>query len=92
MYKTLYVFTLKGCPQCDEAKRRLNNEKVPYNELDIDEYQDVWEEVIQKTNQDYVPVLFFDEHGGDGKIYVPNKDYDDIDGLIEIVNQNMMGE
>ena len=48
--------------------------------------------LLKKTKQDYVPTIFFDEHDGEGKIFVPDKDYKNIDELMKIIFENMGGK
>lgn len=91
MSKSLYIFTLKGCPRCDDAKKQIIKSGISYFDIDIDEYPDIWNEVVEKTKQDYVPTIFFDEHDGEGKIFVPDKDYKNIDELMKIIFENMGG-
>jgi len=92
MGNTLYVFTLNGCEQCDELKKRLNNENISYEELEITKYEGIWNEVIKKTNQDFVPTLFIDDHDGPGQLFTPMTDYSDINEMMEIIHKNFKGE
>ena len=93
MNNILYLFTLEGCSHCVEVKDRLKTENIKYKELDIDKHENIWDEVVKETEQDYVPTIFIqDDDDGSGKIYTPINDYNDIDELMTIIIENMKGD
>lgn len=94
MSKLLFVFTLGGCIHCDELKTYLNGNKFDYQEIDINEKDSIWNLVVDLTKQEYVPtIMIMDDHDINfGNIYVPIKDFNNINELIKIINENMKGD
>lgn len=90
MNKKLFIFTLKGCPQCKKIINNLKKENIDYIELEINEFEDIWNDIVLTTKQDLVPVIFIqNDEDGNGKIYVPITDYNDENELMDIIHKNM---
>ena len=92
--RIIYVFTLDGCVHCDDLKTELLNQNIDYNEVNTDEYPDVWNLVVEQTKQEYVPVIMIinDEEGNEGKIYTPINDFKSLNEIIDIINVNIKGD
>ena len=54
LYSSLY------CPDCREAKRFLDEHKIPYREIDIETTPGAADEVFQKTGKQAVPQFVID--------------------------------
>lgn len=90
MDKKVYLFTLEGCSHCNDTKRELNKRKIDFKELEINQYVELWDSIIEVTNQDYVPTVFIqDDDDGSGRIFSPINDYNDTDELIELIVQKL---
>jgi glutaredoxin 3 len=61
------IYTTPYCPFCIRAKKLLANKKVKFNEIDLSENPDKFEEMISKSNgARTVPQIFVNgEHIGD---------------------------
>jgi len=61
------IYTTPYCPFCTRAKKLLANKKVEFNEIDLSENPDKFEEMLSKSNgARTVPQIFVDgEHIGD---------------------------
>ena len=61
------IYTTPYCPFCVRAKKLLANKKVEFNEIDLSENPDKFEEMLSKSNgARTVPQIFVNgEHIGD---------------------------
>ena len=61
------IYTTPYCPFCTRAKKLLANKKVKFNEIDLSENPDKFEEMLSKSNgARTVPQIFVNgEHIGD---------------------------
>jgi glutaredoxin len=89
----IIIFTLDGCPACDELKRTLKQKGLEYIEIEIYEYPHVWEEVVNVTKVDSVPTMLLKQTVDDdsdteekkSNLYVAGVDFNNINEAIEII-------
>ena len=58
MITKLYLFTMEGCPHCQDMKKLLDESGITYEVRDIDEYEEEYEEFQKIVENDYVPALW----------------------------------
>ena len=65
--KKVKIYTTPYCPFCIKAKQLLKNKKVNFDEIDLSENPDKFEEMLAKSNgARTVPQIFVNgEHIGD---------------------------
>ena len=65
--KKVKIYTTPYCPFCIRAKQLLKNKKINFDEIDLSENPDKFEEMLSKSNgARTVPQIFVnDEHIGD---------------------------
>lgn len=84
MANNIIVFTLDGCSHCVELKKELNNENIPFTELEIGNNKDIWDVVVKQTGHNSLPTVFIGLNGEDeGPVFVPERDYTSKEDLIE---------
>jgi glutaredoxin len=85
----LVLFTMKGCPFCGEFKDILNENKIKFHEMDIDEYQDEYDLFVKATNNDMIPSFMIIEMNKGKNIkaslYAPERDYNQLSEALEII-------
>jgi len=75
-----------GCSACAELKCELSNLKIPYNELYIHEYRNIWEQVVKQTGLRNLPTIFIQEEQSEiGPVYIPGRDFETKDEIINII-------
>lgn len=90
MSNAIIIFTMKGCSNCTELKNSLNELKIPFTELPIDEYRRIWEQVVKQTGFRNLPTIFIKEDYTDtGPVYIPGRDFDTKDQIIEIIKGHL---
>ncbi len=52
------IFSAPWCAFCHAAKAYLDSKKVAYKEIDVDASQDAARELVERTNQAGIPVIF----------------------------------
>ncbi len=86
MKDRIIVFTLNGCFHCHHLKEELNNLSIPYLEIEVTANPNIWDQVVKQTGHDSLPTVFIQKNGTDsGPVYVPGRDYDTHDEIIEIL-------
>ena len=86
MANTIIIFTLKGCGHCTELKKGLTELTIPFNEIEITENETIWNQVIKQTGHNSLPTVFISLNGeDDGPVFVPGRDYQDKDEIVEII-------
>lgn len=83
----IFVFTIEGCIHCQNLKSKLNDEQILFNELDIYENEEIWEEIVNKTNEDIVPTVFImKDNDGQGILLIPGVDFFSEDEVVTLIN------
>jgi glutaredoxin len=90
MSKTIVIFTLNGCNHCQSLKKRLHENKIPFDEVEINSNKHLWEQVVQQTGHNVLPTVFIKEGKKDtGLVYVPGRDYSNEEEIYEIIQKHI---
>jgi len=85
------LYSMKGCPWCEQMKEALNEDNIEYRERDIDVYKKEYDMFVEATGNDYVPAFMLMKLEGetikDVRLLAPERDYDDIPEAIEKVKK-----
>lgn len=88
--KELAIFTLNTCALCGELKRRLNEESIIYHDIEITRNRELWEQILSQTGHDTLPTVFIQtDADGNGLVYTPGRDFQDLNEIIEIIKNNI---
>lgn len=85
---TIVVYTMKGCPFCEDYKKMLREENIEFEDRDIDEFQEEYELFTEVSNSELIPSMLIIESDGEDYesfIYVPDEDYLELTEALEIV-------
>ena len=55
------TYTLSWCPHCKALKEYLNNKKIEYENIDVEENEDAAEDIIEKTGQSGFPIVVIED-------------------------------
>jgi glutaredoxin len=78
------IFTLDGCSHCVDLKKKLDDLKIQYIEIEVTKNKEIWDKVVEQTGHNSLPSVYISIDGGDtGPIFVPERDYETQDELIE---------
>lgn len=84
----IVIFTLNGCGHCEDLKNHLKEIEIDFVELEINEHNEVWYEVVSQTGYDLLPSIFIsNEENDDGPIFVPERDFKSRDECVNIIKQ-----
>ena len=61
MSRKVIVYTMTICPYCIAAKKLLTKKGVAFEEVNLDQQPDRWEECEKRSGQSTVPQIFFGE-------------------------------
>lgn len=53
----VFVYSTEWCPWCHKAKEWLDNNKIPYEDRDVEKNAGYAEEMQQKSQQTSIPVI-----------------------------------
>lgn len=83
---SIIVFTLNGCGHCKNLKKRLNDIDVLFTEIEIGLNEHIWNQVVEQTGHNVLPTVFIKkENTDDGLVYIPGRDYQSEDEIVEII-------
>lgn len=84
MGNEIFVFSLIGCGHCKTLKERFDELSIAYTDLEINSNREIWEQVVSQTGHNILPTVFIKKEGtDDGVVFIPNRDYNSVDELIE---------
>lgn len=93
MNKYLILFTMKGCPYCEDIKSKLTEEKIEYIERDIDEHSDEYDIFTEVTENEYVPAFMIiddSETNTQSKLFAPERDFNTLDEGVELIKKEIL--
>lgn len=88
---SVIVYTMKGCPHCEDFKKMLTTENIDFVERDIDEYSKEYDMYSEITENDMVPALMIiegDEKDYEPFLYAPERNYNELKEAIEIIQEH----
>jgi glutaredoxin len=88
---TVVVYTMKGCPFCDDFKKMLDEEKIQFHDRDIDEYDDEYKLYVDITENEFIPALLIiesDEENYESFLYAPDRDYNELNEALDIIKEH----
>ena len=88
---SVVVYTMKGCPFCEDFKDMMKNEGIEFHDRDIDKYKSEYDIFAEITDNDMIPALVIIE-GNDKShesfLYAPERDYNELTEALVIVNEH----
>jgi glutaredoxin len=84
MGNKIVVFTLNGCGHCVDLKIKLQEQSVPFIEVEINDNKELWDQVVSQTGHNALPTVFISlEDGDNGPVFIPERDFTDKNILVE---------
>ena len=84
----IVVFTLNGCGHFIELKKSLIELEIDYNEILVDDNEEIWNQVINQTGHNSLPTVYISINGSDeGPVFVPERDFNSKEECIEIIKK-----
>ena len=88
----IVLYSMEGCPYCDELKGYMQMEGIDYNPIDIEVKEKLWESVKEITGEDYVPtVMVVNTDTGSPKFFVPDVDFEEPKECFTLVKDYING-
>jgi glutaredoxin len=85
------VFSLNGCGHCHNLKIRLDELKIPYQDIEINKNRTIWDQVVSQTGHNVLPTIFIQkDEDGNGPIYIPGKDFFETEQAVTIINEHLL--
>jgi glutaredoxin len=79
------VFSMKGCPHCDNLKNKLKENNIEFVELDIDDNNLLYERFSKKVDNEFLPAILIGKTA-----YVPERSFTTIDEAVELVKKHLI--
>jgi glutaredoxin len=87
----IIVFTLDGCSHCVILKSKLNEETIPFTEIEITLNEKIWDKVVEQTGHNVLPTVFIKYQDTDtGPVFIPGKDYESPEDLIPKIKKHLL--
>lgn len=88
--KQLVVFTMEGCPHCQEFKKILSESNLEFVDRDIQEHSDEYQ-MFSKVKNDLVPAFMIidDEETEKSGLFAPDQDYQTLDEALNIIKERI---
>ncbi len=80
------VFSMDGCPHCDNLKTKLKENNIQFTEKDVDENEMLYESFSKKVDSEYLPAILIGK-----RAYIPERSFQTIDQAVELI-QNRLSE
>ena len=90
MDKLLILFSMKGCPFCEQIKSSLTESKIDFVERDIDDYKEEYDLFVEATDNEFVPAFMIIETDGKThttKFFAPERDFEEISDGVKIIKE-----
>ena len=85
MKVTPIIFSMKGCPHCDNLKTQLKESNITFKEIDVDEKPEnelLYESFSKKVESEYLPAIVIGK-----KAFLPERSFKKIDDAVVMVKE-----
>lgn len=56
------IFTKDFCPFCTESRKLLDEKKIPFEEVNLTQNEELLTELKNRTGQKTIPIIFIDKN------------------------------
>jgi glutaredoxin len=87
------VYTMKGCPFCQDFKKLLEDENIDFVDRDIHEHEQEYDTYSKITGNDMIPALLIiegDEKNHKSYLYAPEQNYNELTEALELVKKHLV--
>ena len=78
------IFSMKGCPHCDNLKNKLNESDIDFVEVDVDENEKLYDAFSKKVGNDLLPAVLIDKTA-----FLPDKSFNTIDEAVKQIKTHL---
>ena len=88
--KQVVLFTMEGCPHCQEFKKILSESNLEFVNRDIHEHSDEYQ-MFAKVKNDLVPAFMIvdDEDTSKSGLFAPDQDYQTLEEALNIIKERI---
>ncbi len=80
------LFSMKGCPYCEDLKNKLIEREIKFTEKDVDENEILYESFSKKVDSEYLPAIMIGK-----KAFIPERSFKTIEQAVGII-ENYLSE
>ena len=78
------VFSMKGCPHCDNLKNQLKENNIKFTDIDVDKHEELYEKFSKKVDNEFLPAIMIGK-----KAFVPDRSFNTINEAVDLVKQHL---
>ena len=78
------VFSMKGCPHCDNLKSQLKENNIKFTEIDVDKHEELYEKFSKKVDNEFLPAIMIGK-----KAFVPDRSFNTINEAVDLVKTHL---
>ena len=80
------VFSMEGCPHCDNLKNILKERNISFVERDVDKHEVLYENFSRAVKSEFLPAVVIGK-----KAFLPEKSFKTIEQAGEIIQNYLQG-
>lgn len=97
MNKKIVIYSMKGCPHCEDAKKILKEKDIKFYDRDIDIYKKEYDLFSEAVENEYVPAFMLlnvkDQKNIKNVILLaPERDFDTLEDAIKKIENFLIKE
>ena len=78
------VFSMEGCPHCDNLKNQLVEKNINFTEKDVDNHEILYESFSKKVDSEFLPAILIGK-----KAFIPDRSFKTIDQAVKIIENHL---
>ena len=78
------LFSMKGCPYCEDLKNKLIEREIKFIEKDVDENEVLYESFSKKVDSEYLPAIMIGK-----KAFIPERSFKTIEQAVGIIENHL---
>ena len=78
------IFSMKGCPHCDNLKNQLIENKIVFTEVDIDDNKELYDSFSKKVDSEFLPAVVIGKTA-----FLPDRSFNTIDEAVKQIKTHL---
>jgi len=78
------VFSMKGCPHCDNLKNQLKENNIKFTEIDVDENEEMYNRFSKIVENEFLPAILIGKNA-----FVPDRSFNTINEAVDLVKKHL---